>query len=179
MQKYDVDDVCTFYFVLLRNGDSINIQGWSDNKDLAKAYMEFHKCKLFNLKSRTDTFDNMCKILEENTNDEISLYNLTVKAPPDHKKGRETRVISVPLTFTEMNLVKSENMDFLGSRVNYSLLNEAIYYLKNKYLKALKDIYLHDVINHVIMQQQNRFTNEVSMDELLVLFHSYPDHFGE
>ena len=177
MKKYEPDDLCTFYFVIWNSGDTHTIQGWSDDKDLVKAYMEFHHCKRFELKSRSDTYDNMCRILEENTNDEISVYNLLIK-DDNHKKGHESKMIAVPLTYTEMTLVKSENTSYLASRIDYSYINDAMYYLKEKYVKCLQDIFLPDVIGFTILNKPSKFTDHVYTDELRVLFHSYPDHFG-
>ena len=179
MRKYEVDERVTFYFVIFDDGDNNRIQAWSDKKDYAKLYMNFHQCKHYKLKSVTKRFDDMINILNENYHDEISLYNIRVKNKEGHKKGHESRLIMVPLTSTENLMIQDEETCLMASRVNYQYINEAFHYMKDKYQKVLKDIFLYDVMNKVIYEKQSKFTNGVEMDELMVLFKSFPDHFGK
>ncbi len=179
MRKYEVDERVTFYFVIFDDGDNNRIQAWSDNKDYAKMYMNFHQCKNYKLKAVTKRFDDMVTILNENYHDEIELCNIRIKNVENHKKGHESRMVMVPLTSTEHMLVDDESVCFMASRVDYQYINGAFHYLKDKYQRVLKDIFLYDVMNKVIYEKQSKFTNNVETDDLMVLFRSFPDHFGK
>ncbi len=179
MRKYDIDERCTFYFIVYDDDDMKRIQAWTDKKEYAKIYMDFHRCRNYKMKSITKRFDDMMNILNENYHDEINLYNISVRNDKDHKKGKETKIITVPLTSTEQLLINDESVSFMASRVDYSFINEAFHYLKDKYQKVLKTIYLKDVMEKVIYEKQSLFTNAVQVDELMILFRSFPDHFGK
>lgn len=107
------------------------------------------------------------------------MYNIRIKNNKNRKKGHESRMIYVPLTSTENMLIQDESVCFLASRIDYSYINETFHYLKKKYQQVLKDIYLYDVMNKVVYEKQSKFTNNVEIDDLMVLFRSFPDHFGK
>jgi len=178
MERYDRDDQVTIYFVIHDLGDRQQVQAWSDNKEYVKAYMEFHKCRNFKLKSMTDVMRNILPILDENTNDEISLYNLTVKNP-NHKRGKEAKYLVAPLTSTESMMINDEAKNFLLTRINYGYANEAFPYLKNKYQKALKDIFFEIIMKHIVYNTRNKLIEEFMLDELMILYESFPEHFGD
>lgn len=171
--KYEEDDVVTFYFVIYERGNEKSIRGWSDNKDLVDAYMEFHKCKYYRTKKMHDTLREIYKITEENINDEIQLYSINTRG----KHG--SKDIMVPLTMTEYTLLQDESNTFMSSRVNYSYINECSHYLKGKYRDALKVVGIEDIINAVIYNKQSKLLNESSSDNLMALFLSLPDQFGD
>lgn len=177
MKRYEEDDIMTCYFVIYDDGNIKIVRGWSDNKEYAQMYLDFHKCKHYRLKKMTDTCREVVKILEENYNDEIELYNLSIR-DKNGKKGELMKSIVVPMTNTEHTLVNEEINEFMASRINYGYINEAFYYLKSKYQKALKAIFLEDVMKKVVYEKHGKFVQQMQLDELMVLYRSLPDQFG-
>ena len=178
MKKYEPGDNVTFYFVIYNSGGTSQIRGWTDVKYLAEVYMEFHKCKYYSIKKVDDIFERVMDIINENANDEINLCNITVRNA-NHKKGKEeTKTLVVPMTDTELTFVNEEINTLLASRINYGFINEALYYLKDKWQKALKDIYLEDVMRKVVYEKYSTFISSIQLDELMVLYRSLPDQFG-
>lgn len=180
-RSYSADDECTFYFIIISDkySDEKHVQAYTDNKELAKAYMDFHKCKQFKIKTVKDTYRNIVEIINENLNDEIALYHMNIKSDPDHKLGEETKLVAVPITLTERDLVSEEADSFLASRVNYSLINDLMYYLKPKYQNILKDIFMTDIVMKTCYNKDSYFTLNAGIDEVRVLYRSVPDHFGQ
>lgn len=181
MSKYERGDVVTYYFVIYedKKRDEQRIQGWTDDKSLAKIYMEFHNCKNLFLKSITKTIDEIAKILEENRNDEIQITNINVRNRERHKKGEECVGMAIPATQTECQFINEETANFMIQDIRYSYLNTAIPYLKNKYQKALDDIILWPIIKKVCDNKESAIVKCIELDQLLVLFRSFPDLFGK
>lgn len=180
MAKYEPGDMVTFYFIVHDDGRNKDIRAWTDNKELAKLYLDFHMCKNFILKSSTKTIEEMAKITEENVHDEIKIHNIIVRNPDEHrKKGHETIIVSIPATEIERSMIDEECATFMLSHIRYSYLNTAIPYMKRKYQDALSSIFLNDVINKVCNERQSRITDSVRLDQLLILFRSLPDLFGK
>lgn len=173
MNKYEEDDLMTCYFVIYEQGSSKIISAWSDNKEYAKAYIDFHKCKYYRIKKVSDTARNIMKIIEENLYDEIGMHNITTR----DKNGQPTTMV-IPMTETERNLISSEADSLLASRVNYGYINEAMYFLKDKYQKALKNILMKASIDMVVYSKPNKIINTIEIDELMVLLYTLPDKFG-
>ena len=173
MKKYDEDDLMECYFVIYEHGSTKTISGWSDNKEYVKAYLDFHKCKYYHMKKITDTARNIMHIIEENLYDEIGMHNITTR----DKKGNPTTMV-IPMTETERNLVSTEANELLASRVNYGYINEAMYFLKDKYQKALKSILMKTAIDMVVYSKPNDIMNSIEVDELMVLLYTLPDKFG-
>ena len=48
MKRYEEDDVMTCYFVVDDRGDCKTIRGWTDDKEYAKLYMDFHLNQMSN-----------------------------------------------------------------------------------------------------------------------------------
>jgi len=179
MAKYQNGDIVTYHFIIKSiNGDKI-IQGWTDNKEIAKFYFDFHKSKYFTIKSITDTIDNISKILEENWNDEIKIFNIITKNRTGKRKDGEYINISIPATETEMMFIREESISFMSSRINYGLINEAIPYMKKKYQDILKSIFLPDIILKVVYSRNSKFVQSIQFDDLMILFRSFPENFGE
>lgn len=181
MSKYENGDIVTYYFIIFedKERDEKRIQGWTDDKSLAKIYLEFHNCKHLILKSVTKTIDEIAKILEENRNDEIQIVNINVRNREKHKKGEECVGMAIPATRTECQFINEETANFLLQDIRYSYLNTAIPYLKNKYQSALNDILLWAVIKKVCDNKENQILKYIELDQLLVLFRSFPDLFGK
>lgn len=179
MAKYESGDIVTYYFIIKENKNDKMIQGWTDNKSIANFYMEFHKVKGFRIKSITNTIDEINKILEDNWNDEIKMCNVITRNRCNHRKGEEIASIVIPATSTELAFIREEANTFMTSRINYSFINDAIPYLKNRYQDALKSIFLSDVVLKVIYNKNSKFTQLIEFDQLMILFRSFPENFGE
>lgn len=181
MAKYEHGDIVTYYFIVANNnvGGSI-IQAWTDDKNLAKFYMDFHKSDNLIMKSVTKRIDDIYKILEENVHDEIKIHNITTRnVEKKRKKDPEDMRICIPATETESNFISSEVSTFMASRIRYSYLNSAIPYLKNKYKFALEDIFLPEVIDFVCNNRTPASIQHIVCDELMVLYRSFPEMFGK
>lgn len=177
MAKYDEDDIATFYFIVMLSDDDENrIIAWSDKKEMAEVYMEFHSCKKLKLKKKTDYLYRITEILNENIHDEINIYNINIGDPK--KKGR-VKSIQIPATETEFRFINEETNTFLASRVCYSYINEAFPYLKGKYQKALNNLFLRDVMGKVLHERNSKFIEEVQFDQLSVLYKCFSDRFGK
>lgn len=178
MAKYEPGDIVTFYFVVKTVDGQKIIQGWTDNKEIAKFYMEFHKCDNFKLKSLTDTIEAINKVAEENWNDEIKLFNIITRNRNKRKNQEAYNTICIPATETELKFIREESVTYMASRINYSLINDALPYLKNKYQKDLQSIFLPDIIRKTIYSQNTKFSQLIEYDQLLILYKSFPENFG-
>lgn len=176
MKQYEHGDIATFYFIINKFGNNNIIKAYTDSKDLAKIYMDFHKCKKFTIKKVTKPIDEITPILEENIHDEIGVYNIIIK-DPDKKYGKTKEAI-IPATMTEMHYINEEARTYMGSRVSYDNLNMMIPYLKNKYQRALHDILLNDVIAYVVHNKHSNILTDIDFDTLMMLYRSFPDEFG-
>lgn len=175
MKKYEPGDTATFYFVVFDDDDNKRIVGWTDDKMLAKFYMEFHNCKRMDLKSKTATVEELYQIINENVHDEINIYNFIIR---DSGKKNKTTTVSAPATETEWNFVMSETNTFMESRIAYGALNEIIPFLKDKYQRALRDILLPTVIMQVVHNKRSKQLEQIEFDQLMILYNSFPDMFG-
>lgn len=177
MYKYEDNDIATFYFVIRE--DKIKhqkgVQAWTDEKDLAEYYLRFHNCPDFKLKDVTNKIEEINKILNENIHDEIGIYNITIRNPD---KPRKTKNIFIPATNNEMTFVNGECNSFVSSRVNYSFLNSAIPYLKDKYAKCMKNIFLTCIIDSEIHGKDIPILRDFKFDQLKMLYRSFPGNFG-
>lgn len=179
MKKYQPGDMATFYFVIKETDNNKIIQGWTDNKDMAKFYMDFHKCKNFKIKTVTKNIDDIIKIIEENWNDEINTFNIITRNRNKRKNDDDIITICIPATETECRFIREEANTFMASRINYGLINDAIPYLKNKYQNILQSIFLTDIIRKVVYSQNVKFAQSINFDDLMILFESFPENFGE
>ena len=91
MKRYEEDDNMTCYFIIDERNNII--RGWTDNKEYAKLYLDFHKCKYYKIKKITNTFREVLKIIEENSNDEISIYNINTRSNKKHESSKDIAVI--------------------------------------------------------------------------------------
>ena len=173
MRAYERGDMVTMY-VIIHHVDKQGsiIKAWTDDKDLAKIYMEFHQCKDFKLKRITRPIDQLMELINENNHDEISIINLTTRI------RNKQKTISVPLTDTERMFIQEEINTFFSSMINYSYLYETIPYLKNKYQRALQQLFLNDILKHVIANKPSAIAKHLEMDELKVLYRSFENSFG-
>ena len=173
MKKYDSDDIVTFYFVIYQD----NVKAWTDDKDLAEAYMSFHSCKKYTLKKMRDRWTKIVYILNENANDEIQINFMETRDP---SKKNTTKLVAVPLTQTEAAFVHDEIQTFMATSVNYTFLSSAIPYLKKRYQNALSGIFLSEVIKYTLTGGQAGDLDilaEIQMDQVKVLYRNFPDQF--
>ena len=175
MKEYSSGDIVTYYFIL-RN-DSISdgtIIGWSDDKTLIDFYMSFHNCKNLKVKKMTDTIDSISMILEENVHDEIVIANLVTRG----EDKREIKILYIPVTENEINLIYEECNTFFAGRITYHVLNVVMDHLKKKYREALDRIFLKSVIQQVIHVNQDKITSSIDLDQIRILVKSFPENFG-
>lgn len=178
MAKYEKDDIVTYWFVIMKDNDDSCVQAWTDDKDLLNYYIDFHKCKLFKVKKITDTMQNIYEILNNSAHDEIGIYYVNIKNP-NPKPGKEFKTIAVPMTETESRFVQEECSTFLATKIPYSQITHMIGFLKNKYQHALEGILFIDVMRTVLAEQRpTPLLQSIMMDELRILFESFPDKFG-
>ncbi len=177
MAKYEPDDIVTYYFILKKNEDdrSKTIQAWTDDKTLAKFYMDFHRCNNFILKKYTNKMKEISLLCDENLHDEIHICNFMIR---DKKNENEVDTILIPATTTEFQFIKEECDNFMSTYISYSFINEAFPYLKNKYQEALKDILLLDVINQTIHNKSSSVIQMINFDQLMILLYSFQKNFG-
>lgn len=174
MKHYDADDEVTFYFVIYENNGSPIIQGWSDDKEVVKSYLDFHSSKKLKMKSIKGEYKNtIVPILNESVHDEIQLVNIFI-----HKKDYGYKQVTVPMTMTESMFINSEESSYFSSRIDYTTLNAMVPFLKNKYQKVLNRIHMTDVVNQTIHSKESEFTMNTRLDQLMILVRSFPDYFG-
>jgi hypothetical protein len=172
--KYSVGDIVTYYFIVQKDDNNSKvIKAWTDNKKLAKFYLEFHHCPNFRLKKLTDRIENISKITEENYHDEIVLYNALIKG-----KGGKSKIIVIPATEIEIRFINEECQSFLYTKIDYSYLSNAIPFMKEKYQKAFDNIFLNSIIKKVIEERSDKYNSLIELDQLQVLVESFPDSFG-
>ena len=176
MEKYDRGDIVTLYLIINDDGKNKMIRAWTDKKQLAEIYLDFHKCPKYRLKKVTKSLEEIIDVINENANDEIVIGNIYMK---DHerKKGN-VKIVSIPVTQTEITFISEECETFLSSRINYSYLNGVIPYLKRKYREAMSDIFLPSGINKAVNNKNDKIYENIKFDQLMVLFRSFPDDFG-
>lgn len=174
MAKHDPDDIVTTYFVLKKEGDKTIIQGWSEDKKMVEAYMEFHNCKKFRVKKVTMVAKKMAETYEENIHDEIDLFNITTR---DQKHRCEVKSITIPATATEIQLLNDETNTLATSLIDYSFINGAVPYLKKKYRQALMDVGLLDFIKKILHNQRSKFVDIMQFDQLILLYRLFNDNF--
>ena len=177
MAKYQSGDMATFYFIIKEINGNKQIQAWTDNREIAKFYIEFHNCKNFRIKSITNTIDEIEKIVAENLHDEIKLANIIVKNREKKNKHEDYITVCIPATNSELRYINEEVSTFMSTNINYSLINDALPYLKNKYQEVLQSIFLTDIIHKVIYSKNVKIAQMVEFDQLMVLFKSFPENF--
>lgn len=180
MAKYQPGDMVTYYFVIKEVNGNKMIQGWTDSKDLANFYMDFHKCKNLTLKKMSGTIEEITKILEENLHDEIQLSHIITRNRDKSRKNPDDSVtICIPATESECRFIREEANTFMASRINYGFINDALPFMKKKYQNVLQSIFLTDVIRKVVYSQNVKFAQMVEYDSLMILLRSFPETFGE
>ena len=180
MKKYDGDDEVTMYFIIRRrkhaDPEDAMIAAYSDNRALAEAYIEFHNCDIFKLKTIHEKFDNICKILNENPHDEIEIVNISVRDPDNPHKSK---LLAVPMTRTEQVLVNGESISLMATRINYSAISASMDFFKDKYRKAFEVLHFKDAIDVARESKHvSKFISSIEIDDLVVFYRSCPDIFG-
>ena len=180
MAKYQPGDIVTYYFIIKELEGKKIIQGWTDSKDLANFYMDFHKSKNLALKKMRASIEEIMKILEENIHDEIQLTHIITRNRNKSKKNpSDITTICIPATETECRFIREEANTFMMSRINYGLINEAIPFMKKKYQNVLESIFLTDIVSKVVYSKNVKFAQMIEYDALMILFISFPEIFGK
>jgi hypothetical protein len=180
MKSYDLSDRVTFYFVCAmdNNGNHMMIKGWSVVKAMIDAYMKFHQCPSFYVKKITDTWENIVRLLNEETHDEIKIANLITKNRSGKRKKDPVDIVSIPITDGEHMHVNDQVTTTCSTYVDYTLLNKHVRHLKQKYREALAFIGLNEVIDKEIRNKDSRFMKSLILDELMILVKFFPAEFG-
>lgn len=177
MKPYERGDIVTYYFVIMTDGDKRIINAWTDDKQLAKFYMEFHKCPKFTLKPVTKAAEEFVDVINDNALDEIKIHRIKIRNP-DGSKKKPLKYVEVPMTENERGLIRTNSTDLMGFQVNYSLLNEMMPYLKGFYRKGLEMIMLPEAIKISCYSKSGRMWSQCELDELLLFYTSNPEVFG-
>lgn len=172
MAKYEIGDIATFYFVVKEDGNHPIIKGWTDNKKLAKFYMDFHNCPLFKLKEVRKCIEEMNGILNENIHDEIVVANLYTR------DGRDSKLVVIPATMNELTLIREESTSFFSGRIDYHWMDIWCRFLKNKYMRALDRLFLDHVIKFALHNKADQITSQIDLDQVKVLLKTFQDDFG-
>ena len=150
------------------------IKAWTDNKELLKFYLDFHKCKDFKTVVIEATVADVYDIVESNLNDEIQIQNLLIRDP---KKPYKEKYLQVPITNEEKDALISE-IDYWGSgRINYNLISQYYGIIKNKYRKVFDNILLTDILHSVNSGKKSKFLNKIKLDQLVLLYRTFPGCF--
>lgn len=177
MKKYSRGDTAKFYFIINNFNDLKHIQAWSDDKDKAEVYMQFHKCSNFRLKTVEDTIENIMILVEENLHDEITVIPIPTR-DRDSKKRSKVKDIYIPITETEIQFLNEEAQTFMATMIGYADINKDIPMLKDKYQKALNDILLIPIIYSVIHNKTIPILRAIELDYLAILYKNFPHNFG-
>ena len=175
MARYEYDEMITLYIIIYKTTEGNIIQGWAANKTLAEAYMEFHNCPKFSMKKVKKFASEFRDIIEDKHHNEIVLSNIYTRS---QKNKHKYELVTVPVTEAEMVLIEAESNEFFSSHIRYDFLDQSLFYLKGKYLRALQNIFLTSVIGKVIHNRSDEFVLNVKMDQLKILYESFPDQFG-
>lgn len=177
MAIYEHGDIVTYYFVVMKDEDTSDrrIVAWTDSKDMLKFYLNFHKCKRFTVKQYTRRVEEFNDLINENRLDEIQIFNVRVRDP--EKKGK-TKIMQIPATETEAACIRDNSSDCFGSDINYAVINNMVFYLKDKYIEGLEDIFLLDAIKKSIYSKPNTMIDRLEFDEVMLLFRCFPSMFG-
>jgi hypothetical protein len=138
------------------------------------AYIKFHKCKSDKVSSYSMRAEAAIDFQNENSYAELSLGIISTGA----KKG-EMKTLAVPITQTDLNFINTDTNTFFADRVRYDILNLVFPYLKDKYQKGLRQIFLTNIIGKVVHNQENdQIANAINFDELKSLIKSRSIDFG-
>lgn len=172
--KYEPGDIATFYFIINNSSNRNYIKAWTDDKNLAEFYMMFHKCPRFKIKKVVRSIEEINKMIDENYFDEISIANIIAK---DNNSDDGKKLISIPLTGSELQVINDECNSFLSTFIEYSYISNSMSYLKNKYLEILDDILLVPIIDYLQSNVIDKRLGEIDMDQMIILLRSFPDDF--
>lgn len=178
MAEYEPGDMATYYFVIADFDNVKRIQGWTDNKQLAEFYMDFHRCPNYRLKKITKRIEEMNEIIDESIHCEIVIGNLTTR-DTSGKRSDGIKLIQVPATRSELTFITEETATFFATNMAYSYLNGVVPYLKKKYQDALDDLFLSAILKASIHNIPNKISQQIQLDQLMMLAKSFPTHFGD
>lgn len=176
MKRYNIGDMATFYFIIRKNKnkDSI-IQAWTDVKALAEFYIDFHKCPAYSVRKITDRIETINNMIDDYYYNEISIANIYMRSKSNRCSKKN---ITLPLTSSELLTIQDSCDTFGSDIIDYANMNEMIPYLKNKYQKALNNIFLSAIIRRVIHNKPEKITQLIDFDQLAILTRMFPSEFG-
>ena len=166
--SYSYDEKITIHVITYNNPDDLrsatDVVAWSQNKDLAKFYMKFHKCKYMKLKTITDYPKYIHEhIINNNINCEIQLAPLPSKK---YNKNTNSEYFIVPVTELELTDLNEFSGLFCEGLIDYKIIHSYYPYLKKKYRKAIDLILLPLIIQDVLFTSYKTFSSE-NYDEFI------------
>ena len=187
--SYSYDEMKTLYIVTYHNPNvklkfMTDIIAWSNNKDLAKFYMKFHKCKYMKLNKIQGYPKELVNIMNDNVNCEIFIAPLRTRNSND-----EIIFINVPVTDLEMTDIRSLSGFMNDTDINYRIIYEYYTYFKNKYRKALDMILLGSITEEILFTSKKTFSSDnddefnnmniinIGIDEIAYLYYREPELF--
>ena len=78
MRKYDRDDIVVLYIITFDDGRNNSVQAWTDDKEMAKSYLEFHSSHRMKMRVIKKRLRDLMDVINQNRNDEISICNLII-----------------------------------------------------------------------------------------------------
>ena len=189
--SYSYDEKITIYVITYNNPNDLrsttDIIACSKNKNLAKFYIEFHKCKYMKLRTIIDYPKYINEhIINNNINCEIQLAPMNSKI---YNKNTDSTYFIVPVTELELTDLNEFSGFFCDGLIDYKNIHLYYSYLKNKYRKALDIILLGSVIKDVLFTSKKQFSNEnwkeheemtitnIEMDNIALLYLIEPHLF--
>ena len=154
--------------------NSSKITAWSDNKTLIKYYLDFHNCDTFQTIKVEGTLEEYSDLLNDNIHDEITIANIRIR---DSEKPYKEKVLQIPATETEMDLLLAEEDSYSSGRIDYGVIEKYYHRMKNKYKKIFDNILLTDVMMKVIHGNDSNYLEKIKQDQLAILYRLFSGYF--
>lgn len=188
--SYSYDEMRTLYVITYHNPNielkfMTDIIAWSNDKNLAKFYMKFHKCKFMKLNKIHGYPKELINIMNENINCEIYIAPLRTR----NLNNNEIIFVNVPVTELEMTDIRSLSGIMNDTDINYRIIYEYYDYFKNKYRKALDTILLGTITEEILFTSKKTFSSgnddefhnmysiNIGIDEIAYLYYREPELF--
>ena len=172
-------DEATFYFILIEDQGRKQIKGWSESKEMAEFYLQFHKSQKMTLKKMNGFYGDIVEILNENVHDEIHMYNILTRNQHESKRKKHpTEFIVIPATDTEIMFINDEMSSFMSNRIDYHFINACYPLLKEKYQAAINGCLLKSVMDKVVYEKTNSIVSSLQVDQLRLMIEEFSDQFG-
>jgi hypothetical protein len=171
------DEVVYFLLYNLKYADRITgksiMVGWTEDKNLADFYLEFHHCKDIVVKKYEGPYRGIIGTLNDNANEKIEIYWIRTRI------GRKVKPVAVPMTTNEQRVLTQSTQTYCqGDLVEYQQIINLLPHLKKKYREAMKFLYFNELARNAIGGETTNFIAFVELDEARLLPKLYPQNFG-